>query len=234
MLLDKKSWTYEQLAEKADISRDAVSKYVSGKSEPKLETLIKIAQALDTSIDNLVGIDRRQEPTNARQEAKVIMENLFLAYNDASLSIDEDAYGRICLVVGNSYIADFIRELTDKGTNTLDDVRSTISKLYEGDNLVVFNGEIMPEEQCKKRILEAYIEFSYVYAHYNDLEGEIDIDENTLTEKFHEELEKKKTIDEVLEWGNELQRKRQDVIDFHSKPFHWNVNLMSEWNPFSE
>jgi len=46
--------TQEQLAEKINVTRQAVSNWENGKTEPDIETLTKIAQIFDISIDELV------------------------------------------------------------------------------------------------------------------------------------------------------------------------------------
>ena len=47
----------EQLAELADISRDAVSRIERADREPRLETLIALSQALGVSLGELLSID---------------------------------------------------------------------------------------------------------------------------------------------------------------------------------
>ncbi len=46
--------TQEELAEKLNVTRQAVSNWENGKTEPDIETLTKIAQIFDISIDELV------------------------------------------------------------------------------------------------------------------------------------------------------------------------------------
>ena len=46
--------TQEELAEKLSVTRQAVSNWENGKTEPDIETLTKIAQIFDISIDELV------------------------------------------------------------------------------------------------------------------------------------------------------------------------------------
>ncbi len=46
--------TQEELAEKLSVTRQAVSNWENGKTEPDIETLTKIAQIFDLSIDELV------------------------------------------------------------------------------------------------------------------------------------------------------------------------------------
>jgi len=51
----EKRLTQEELAEKADISRVMVSRYETGTVIPTVDVLINIADALDVSIDYLLG-----------------------------------------------------------------------------------------------------------------------------------------------------------------------------------
>lgn len=46
--------TQEQLAEKCDVSRQAVTKCESGESEPAITKLIKLSDVFDLSIDALI------------------------------------------------------------------------------------------------------------------------------------------------------------------------------------
>lgn len=46
--------TQEQLAEKCDVSRQAVTKWESGESEPAIAKLVKVSEVLEASIDELV------------------------------------------------------------------------------------------------------------------------------------------------------------------------------------
>ena len=46
--------TQEELAEKLNVTRQAVSNWENGKTEPDIETLTKMAQIFDISIDKLV------------------------------------------------------------------------------------------------------------------------------------------------------------------------------------
>lgn len=50
----KKDLTQDELAEKLSVTRQAVSNWENGKTEPDIETLTKIAQIFDISIDELV------------------------------------------------------------------------------------------------------------------------------------------------------------------------------------
>jgi len=55
-LRNKKGWSQERLAREAGISYITLVKIERGNIQnPKLETLIKLAKALDVSIDRLIG-----------------------------------------------------------------------------------------------------------------------------------------------------------------------------------
>lgn len=53
----KRRWTQADLAVQAGLRYQAISKYEIGDSIPQLDALISLADALDTSIDWLVGRD---------------------------------------------------------------------------------------------------------------------------------------------------------------------------------
>ena len=59
-VLREKDLSETDLADMADILPQSVSRYISGKSVPSLLTTIKIADALDVSLDWLCGIDRNE------------------------------------------------------------------------------------------------------------------------------------------------------------------------------
>lgn len=54
-LRKKNKWTQEELAEKAFVTRQAVSKWESGESIPNIETLKLLSKLFDVSINTLLG-----------------------------------------------------------------------------------------------------------------------------------------------------------------------------------
>jgi transcriptional regulator with XRE-family HTH domain len=56
-------WTQAQLAEKLGLKRSALGAYEEGRSEPRLETLVAMAQRFEVSIDTLVigGVEQPME-----------------------------------------------------------------------------------------------------------------------------------------------------------------------------
>lgn len=60
-LMDERGETQENIAKAAEKTRQTVSQYVNGISEPGYETLVKIADYFDVSIDFLLG--RTEDPS---------------------------------------------------------------------------------------------------------------------------------------------------------------------------
>ena len=55
MLMKEQDLKQQALAEKIGISQSAISSWLSGKKEPSIESLWKLADFFDVSIDELVG-----------------------------------------------------------------------------------------------------------------------------------------------------------------------------------
>lgn len=55
-LRKEKGLTQRKLAEKLNYGYTAIANYESGRNQPKLQDLVRLADALDTSLDYLVGI----------------------------------------------------------------------------------------------------------------------------------------------------------------------------------
>lgn len=62
-LRSQKLWTQEKLAEKADIAPDYLCRIESGKKHPSLRSLLMIADALDTTVDDLlIDVQKKNIP----------------------------------------------------------------------------------------------------------------------------------------------------------------------------
>jgi len=55
-----KKITQKQLAQKVDVYQSRIARWESGVNEPSIEMLKKLAEALDTSIDYLVGYSNKK------------------------------------------------------------------------------------------------------------------------------------------------------------------------------
>ncbi len=74
MLRKRKGFTQEELAIKAHVVRQTVSKWEKGLSVPDADALQKIAEALDVSVNELLGADIKEESNKneiAEQLARV-------------------------------------------------------------------------------------------------------------------------------------------------------------------
>ena len=70
----------EQLAEKLNVTRQAISKWESGASMPDVETLKQLSAIFSVSIDTLVyGEDRFQKTRTTRDIREQIIEPIFMA-----------------------------------------------------------------------------------------------------------------------------------------------------------
>ena len=69
---NKKQLTQEQLAEKTNISTVFVSQIETAVRKPSLETICKIATALDTTIDTLIGNNSIQ---TKHDEISILLQN---------------------------------------------------------------------------------------------------------------------------------------------------------------
>ena len=64
-LRKERAWTQQKLAEKAGMSYVIITKIEQGVSkEPTILTMIKLAEALGVSLDELVGRTAPRRPTN--------------------------------------------------------------------------------------------------------------------------------------------------------------------------
>lgn len=57
-LRKQKNWSQSDLAKAVDASRDIIGKYERGENSPSIEMAIKLADALDISVDYLLGKER--------------------------------------------------------------------------------------------------------------------------------------------------------------------------------
>lgn len=75
-MLHKRDMTQKQLAEKTGITASAMSYYVRGARTPSGDILTKIASALDTSTDYLLGAVDEPEMVRQNSELHYLQRNL--------------------------------------------------------------------------------------------------------------------------------------------------------------
>ncbi|MCM1183459.1 MAG: helix-turn-helix domain-containing protein [Roseburia sp.] len=69
-LRKQKFWTQEKLSEKAEIAPDYLCRIELGRKHPSLKTLLLIANALDTSVDNLLVDVQKKSVFSLEKEEK--------------------------------------------------------------------------------------------------------------------------------------------------------------------
>ena len=67
ILRKQKGWSQEELAEKLEVSRQAVSKWERGQASPDIEKILKISQLFEVSTDVLL---KEEYDVDATEEAK--------------------------------------------------------------------------------------------------------------------------------------------------------------------
>ena len=80
-----KNKSLTSLSVELEVSREAISQYISGKIRPKLSTIIKMSQILDTTTDYLLGITNNPNKT----EFKLTEEENALLNKYQNLTEDE-------------------------------------------------------------------------------------------------------------------------------------------------
>jgi transcriptional regulator with XRE-family HTH domain len=54
LVRERRGWTQAQLADASEVGAEQICRYEAGVSEPRVETLTKLAKALDVALDALV------------------------------------------------------------------------------------------------------------------------------------------------------------------------------------
>ena len=86
----KKQITQEQLANALSVSKSAVGMWESGKREPDLETVLKVADFFEVSVEYLVGRETQQINNNG-----LIMNGNNSSFSDNNVNIGNSANGQI-------------------------------------------------------------------------------------------------------------------------------------------
>lgn len=72
-LRKQKFWTQEKLSEKAEIAPDYLCRIELGKKHPSLKTILLIANALDTTADDLlIDVQKKNMPSSANDEKSLL------------------------------------------------------------------------------------------------------------------------------------------------------------------
>ena len=71
-LREEKGMTQDELAEKLNVTRQAVSNWETGKTQPDIETLTRLAEIFDVSVERLIyGSERKERIVHINREVQV-------------------------------------------------------------------------------------------------------------------------------------------------------------------
>jgi len=71
-LRKEKGMTQDELAEKLNVTRQAVSNWEQGKAQPDIETLTKLAEIFDVSVEQIIyGSDRKDRIVHINRDVQI-------------------------------------------------------------------------------------------------------------------------------------------------------------------
>ena len=105
-LRKQKGLSQEELADKLQVSRQAISKWERGEASPDTDNLIELAKIYDVSLDELVGLSSPKEKKEEKEPAK---DQIII--NDDEIHITDDEGNKV-------EIKDHKVTLTDEEGNT--------------------------------------------------------------------------------------------------------------------
>ena len=102
----------KELATKVGITEASLSRYENNLREPKSEIIVRLAKALETSTDYLLGVN---DNTKISKEDKLIIENLSVSEKTKTLlekiySLEKEDREAIEKMIDNAYLKRFLKE----------------------------------------------------------------------------------------------------------------------------
>ncbi|PBI62260.1 helix-turn-helix domain-containing protein [Clostridioides difficile] len=102
----------KELATKVGITEASLSRYENNLREPKSEIIVRLAKALETSKDYLLGVN---DNTKISKEDKLIIENLSVSEKTKKLlekiySLEKEDREAIEKMIDNAYLKRFLKE----------------------------------------------------------------------------------------------------------------------------
>ena len=102
----------KELASKVGITEASLSRYENNLREPKSEIIVRLAKALETSTDYLLGVN---DNTKISKEDKLIIENLSVSEKTKKLlekiySLEKEDREAIEKMIDNAYLKRFLKE----------------------------------------------------------------------------------------------------------------------------
>lgn len=89
LLRKKLSYTQKSLAEHVDIPKSTLAGYENNIRKPKFETLEKLAEALNTSTDYLIGMTNDPQPAKPTKDLRKLLQSRDYHIDGKTLSNDD-------------------------------------------------------------------------------------------------------------------------------------------------
>ena len=71
-LREERGMTQDELAEKLNVTRQAVSNWETGKTQPDIETLTRLAEIFDVSVERIIyGSERKEKIVHINREVQI-------------------------------------------------------------------------------------------------------------------------------------------------------------------
>ncbi len=164
-LMDERGETQENIAKAAEKTRQTVSQYVNGISEPSYETLVKIADYFNVSADYLLG--RTEDPNRkpcAADELGLSSEAIAVIKNCKHISYFDDAMeGMDRLITEGAllYFASRINRFCKAVSKNKDLANVYDSLVVDGDDpkFKRLTDEIVAEQTFKDAFLSQYPQY---------------------------------------------------------------------------
>ena len=113
-LRNKLNLTQKDFAEKIQVTAPTLNAYEKGTKKPNFDTLIKIAQEFNLSLDELCGINKSTEMSKIKTYSdifKIILQVKEHTDVFSHLKIDKDVWGEeLLLTTRDDFVIDFVKE----------------------------------------------------------------------------------------------------------------------------
>lgn len=163
--------TQQELADKLEISRSALSYYELGKIEPNIYTLIKLSNIMKCSIDYLVDNQSSNTDTDIITDTNAEPFEEIQLYNKKMLSILHKL-SKINVNLLNSFLAEF-----NTNSNNIDDKKTNLKEEYSTEicsNIIEFKAKEKDIDYTTIDWVGKVSAGNPCYA-YEEILGEIDI-----------------------------------------------------------
>lgn len=189
--------TQEQLAEKCEVSRQAVTKWESGESEPAIAKLVKLSEILKVSIDELIMGNSSEMFYNKKTNLSLDYKTISAVTGDLTMDYPEHLQSAISRKLFFELLYDVIKtKYLDSEGRVFDEYLLENTSAEERKQSVKF---LMFEHQFAESLLQEYIDGTY------ELNVAFDKIEIAATEYFNTEEKQEKAKREISEKKHKSQ-----------------------------